>query len=612
MKLESHQMSLKTLIANALYGFSVPDFQRNYSWTAAQIDQFWEDLVNLADERFEDHFLGPIVLLQNDAGRKQLIDGQQRITSLILLASILRDSLVENFGDPEDNIEGHRILVSAKLNSLLLLGDYTKPFLQSNYQIRDIFKNYILLHPNFEGRKRFMDRPDVMGKPEKRAAKQLILAHIQITKCYTTWLDAFPKNDEFKIEKIKKLIDSLLSRLQFLSIEVGDEQDAFTIFETLNDRGLKLSPSDLLKSYLLRKVMEQSPQTNREDIIKIWEKISTNLEEYDVSSFLRHYLLTVHNYPVQKKLIFNLIKREVEVENRLDDTFAKKQLDKLQIASHNYAQLLCNSASSLENAEINRRLAMLNMIGDTHRIFLLKIMQLGFTEPELLYAVKACEKFLFRSVICQVNAQVMEGILRVRAHSIEANNVASLKSACDQLVKESPEDELFAASLRSKTTRDTSLQAYAMRSICFGITGNDVTTDKYVVSVEHIAPQKPSNPMWFTKVAPEDSDNDLPMYEDYIYRWGNITILEQKLNASVGNEEWNIKKNGKLKKNGIDRFQGYKDSSIAMIKDLLSMEDWTSQDIDRRTEWFVRQALDYWTKQSLDAPPARLIRFPKS
>jgi uncharacterized protein with ParB-like and HNH nuclease domain len=86
MKLNAQQISLSGINAKALTGFSVPDFQRNYSWTDVEIRQFWQDVEAVLEGQNADHFLGPIVVLESASGRT-LIDGQQRITTLAILAS---------------------------------------------------------------------------------------------------------------------------------------------------------------------------------------------------------------------------------------------------------------------------------------------------------------------------------------------------------------------------------------------------------------------------------------------------------------------------------------------------------------------------------------------
>jgi hypothetical protein len=156
------------------------------------------------------------------------------------------------------------------------------------------------------------------------------------------------------------------------------------------------------------------------------------------------------------------------------------------------------------------------------------------------------------------------------------------------------------------------MQAYVMRSLCYGITGSDVTTSRYEVSVEHIAPQNPlpeSAEDWYANVAPAESVEDGLSYEDYVYRWGNITILEKKLNSSVGQNVWMIKREGKPGAEANKKFQGYRASNLEVTKHLLNLESWNSEEINRRGEWIASQALIYWKRELPKGGPNRISAY---
>jgi hypothetical protein len=151
-----------------------------------------------------------------------------------------------------------------------------------------------------------------------------------------------------------------------------------------------------------------------------------------------------------------------------------------------------------------------------------------------------------------------------------------------------------------------------MRSLCYGITGSDVTTSRYEVSVEHIAPQNPlpeSALEWYEQVAALETVGDGPSYDDYVYRWGNITILEKKLNSSVGQNVWMIKREGKPGSETISKYKGYRASNIEVTKHLLNIEGWNADQIDRRSEWIASQALIYWKRELPKAGPNQISGY---
>jgi hypothetical protein len=392
------------------------------------------------------------------------------------------------------------------------------------------------------------------------------------------------------------LVDALKEKVQFLTIEVENEDDAFTIFETLNERGLKLSPADLIKSYILRMVLEENSKANRDEIVGVWDEIMESLGDYDLTNFLRHYLLVVHDEPIQKKVIFPKIKSEIEpTEKAVKPVSARKKLDDIRTAAFGYAQLLADGSVNIENQTIEVSLKKLNMFSDNHRIFLLKVLLSNFDNPDdLLFAIRSVEKLIFRWIICGENAQVLENHLQTAAHKIKNKDRDSFEQACQYLVSASPSDETFRQALLTKSFRDSKLQAYALRTLNLGITGSEVITERREVSVEHIAPQKPADETWYAKVAkielePNDPE-ETPTYENYVNKWGNLTILERKLNSTVQNNVW------ELKKEGVGKKDGYRKSNIATTLELLEISDWNQEVIDARTVWFADCALVLWGK----------------
>lgn len=602
MKLTANQLTLAGINERAVLGFEVPDFQRNYSWMDPEIKQFWIDLKAVLDGQSRDHFFGPIVVLETDRGRTPLVDGQQRITTLLILASVVRDFLIDELNNPYLEKNGSTFFISQNFTKILFLNDLTTSRIQSNYQIAKIFEEYVIKNPNTSERKHFSTIPSNLNKQEKRVSKNVESAQMLLKKSFIDWIDNYPSVDSKK-EAIQDLAETISNRIQFLYIEVGNEEDAFNIFETLNDRGLKLSAGDLIKSFLLRRITEQNSAIARDEIIEKWEKIPANLEDYDISSFLRHFLLTQQDIPIQKKRIFGILKIDVEEQSRQDPQSAKKKLDEIAGSSFHYGRLLGVESISEDNSEIQRRLGLLTMVGDSYRVFLLRVLQLGYIEEDLLLAIRSVEKIAFRWAICGENAQELETKLQKLAHKLVSNSPETLRAVCLEMIGGAPSDEIFSSAFITKSSRDTKMQAYVMRSLCFGITGSDVITERREVSVEHIAPQKPRGTFWFDSVAPLEGGTEDRLYDDYVYKWGNITILERKLNSTVRDGDWNLKKNG----NGTKL--SYKDSNIEVTKHLIDAVTWTSESIDHRTHWVAEQALIYWKKELPSSALANLQRY---
>ena len=121
MKLQADQINVGALITKTPRGLAVPDFQRNYSWQEEQLQAFWEDLIALsADPQNGEHFFGPIVLLNGKNGRDQIIDGQQRLTTLVVLLKAVEKNLSKNAQQKQaEKLDA--ILVKEKKDLIFLL-----------------------------------------------------------------------------------------------------------------------------------------------------------------------------------------------------------------------------------------------------------------------------------------------------------------------------------------------------------------------------------------------------------------------------------------------------------------------------------------------------------
>jgi hypothetical protein len=311
---------------------------------------------------------------------------------------------------------------------------------------------------------------------------------------------------------------------------------------------------------------------------------------------LRHYLLTIHPESIQKKVIFPKIKKEIEpTEKGVKPVSARKKLDDIRTAALAYAQLLADGTATIDKDIIEVSLKKLNMISDNHRIFLLKVLLSNFDGPEdLLFAIRSVEKLIFRWIVCGENAQVLENHLQTAAHKIINKDRDSFQRACLYLISACPSDEMFRQAILTKSFRDSKLQAYALRTLNLGLTGSEVITDRREVSVEHIAPQKPADETWYKKIAKKELEaedtEETPTYENFVNKWGNLTILERKLNSMVQNNLW------QLKVEGLPNKPGYKKSNIATTTEILEISDWTRDVIDARTVWFADCALVLWSK----------------
>ena len=249
---DAKDKSLRELLSNNQY--SIDFYQREYKWLTKQVDELVDDLtsrfLNAYDEshvradvaEYPAYFLGSVVLSKKNA-EMFIVDGQQRLTTVTLLLIYLRNLQIFETGNEDPNLQ-----------ALILSIQYGK-------------QNFNL---NIE------DRNEVIGKlfrNESVSDEVSDTSAANIVSRYQDIEDRFPA--ECKGAALPFFLDWLIERVQFVEISAYSDEDAYTIFETMNDRGLSLSPADMLKGYLLSSIRDRD---GRERAELLWQKHVPSLE----------------------------------------------------------------------------------------------------------------------------------------------------------------------------------------------------------------------------------------------------------------------------------------------------------------------------------------------
>lgn len=233
--------------------YVVDYFQREYRWERKHVEQLIDDLTtrflsNYKEthsrkdvQNYERYYLGPIVVSIKKDGRS-IIDGQQRLTTLTLLLIYL-NNLQKN---REDNVNVTDLIFSEKYG-------------EKSFNL-DVFERRECIDALYNG----LDY-DPTGKGESVQ---------NIVERYRDIEELFP--DELKGKALPYFIDWLIDNVIFVEIVTYSDDDAYTIFETMNDRGLNLTPSEMLKGYIISNL---SNDAQKQEVDKIWRKTITKLRE---------------------------------------------------------------------------------------------------------------------------------------------------------------------------------------------------------------------------------------------------------------------------------------------------------------------------------------------
>ena len=375
-------------------------------------------------------------------------------------------------------------------------------------------------------------------------------------------------SEDEKKQKIYELLGALQNAFEVLTITVYTLADAYTLFETLNDRGLRLTPSDLLKSVTLKHIdFNAAASFTFDQALDLWDGAVDAIGDYPFTSFLRHYLLTKQNGPVQARKIFTEFTKIIDSYGA---NGAQKNLKEISQAASIYAQIL-NVKSQTGNEKLDNLYKRMNLIGESHRIFLLKLELLGFNDELKIKAAQAVECLMFRWVLTGGNAQTLETKFQNAAHALgDQNEAAVLDSVIGQLLSDLPSDEKVLLAMQDEAS--PTFQFYVLKRINFALTHAELVWPQEKINVEHLAPKKPKEGSdWLDVVAPYmQADSNEDAYSDFVGKWGNLTLLEFEINKSIKNEVWPIKVAGINEKT-----KGLKDSQIKLTKDCVTQ--WSGQ-----------------------------------
>jgi hypothetical protein len=574
MELTAEQFSLSSLLGGG-NKLRIPEYQRNYAWDATNIDQYLEDLLSVVESK-EDHFFGPIVLLDEGAQQYSVIDGQQRLTTTVMLLCLIRDQL-HDMENPNHRIGDTELPLKTLVDQMLKLNNFIDYRFTANHQIRDIFHSYILIDPGVV-RKELTRNGKGLEPKQKEATKALRSAYFRLHEGLRGLMQDNNANEDQLKQFLFELINALKDSLKVLRITVPDENDAYVLFETLNDRGVRLSASDLLKSYTLRE-SKGLTDVAVEDVISQWDTAVEHLGSYPFEKFLRHYLLSAQDKEkVQNKKIFAMFKA------RIAERGAIQNLEEIAEASYVYA-MLWNKGIETADPELNATLDRINLFSDTHRVFLLPVLGGKFSDEALRFAARATEMLAFRWTLRGGNAQVLENIYqryagRVRTEALP-DKTGALLEILENLMAEAPGDEEIRNEIISSAPKKNLLE-YVLTRVEGALTGDLLRWTKQGTWPEPLAPKSPSKDSdWYDVIAPEKVSGDEKSYEDYVQMWGNQTLVEFELDGSLRHTSWAKKVEGNLDHKGL------KHSELIMNKDVVSLSEWSRDAILRRTEWMA-------------------------
>ncbi|HBD9158638.1 TPA: DUF262 domain-containing protein, partial [Campylobacter jejuni] len=318
-------LNTETLTLNDLFGkdrtYSVPKYQRNYSWSEDQWEDLWCDIEDLEKSNYP-HFMGSIVLQETkDAKNIDIIDGQQRLTTLSIFMSAIIfyiDNLVKKDKDKTDNEKRKEIFNKKYLGYESSTTLKIVPKLTLNNTNNNFFTHYII-------NQNIPDKPTLADEDN---------SNYLLYKAF----NFFQKKIKEKFQEedgkiIAEYVEMIGEQLKFIVIIVQNELDAYVLFQTLNARGVELTAADLLKNYFLNLLKNEPEILNQANLM--WENINNKISTEKIPDFLRSVINSQIDL-VTKNRLFKEVKKNIKTSEEAFNFISKlHKLSSLYLALQN-------------------------------------------------------------------------------------------------------------------------------------------------------------------------------------------------------------------------------------------------------------------------------------
>ncbi|MCM3118794.1 DUF262 domain-containing HNH endonuclease family protein [Neobacillus sp. MER 74] len=536
--IEVNKQSVKQLLETGKVNkFIIPEYQRPYAWSDEQIQTLFDDLVEYTENDNEStYFLGTIVSYENENNEQEIIDGQQRITSLFLLLRALYSKL--NSMTETKEVKNFKRQIESALweqDELTAEVDYEKTLIESRVM-------------GDEGNKTFANIL-ISGTIEEGAKDNYSLNY----KLFTELIEKYASNEP---ELFFWFIRNVLNKAILLPITADSQDTALTIFSTLNDRGLALSDADIFKA----KIYNYLDTKGKAVFIEQWQQLddaATNANE-SIQKLFYYYMFYLRALENDRNTTTPGI-RKYYSRNNFEQLYKKDVMNNLNTVLNLW--LVVNNRIEIEdedwskNIEIKKVLDGLSSYPNEFWKYPVVIYYLkyhgsqAFEELFLKFLKKLLAVLAARYIVTPTINAVKRGILNLNSEIIRSPMPTFDFAAVD-------EQELkgkIKTAHRNTVRMILKILAYQSQE--------ELLPEKW--EIEHILPQK-----WQSSYFPSNSDGEVKELVEHI---GNKIPFEKKLNI--------IASNGYFKK----KQESYKKSKVQILLDLSNQHnDWGLNEIRER------------------------------
>lgn len=537
------------------YWLSVPSNQREYSWTEKHVTTLFQDFGRAISEEASEYFLGTIVVIPRASEQLEVVDGQQRLATTAILLCAIRNYLQEK--DP--------IIAESITNGFLTDIDRIQrqriPKLKLNDDDNEFFRGMIVA-----------DRQESQPSPAAPSHELIKEAFKIADKHVRNIVSQFDEKDHGDI--LNRWIDFVEHRAQVILLKVPSDANAYKMFETLNDRGLKTSQADLVKNYLFGQSGDRLKEAQQK-----WARIRGALESLDENditvTFLRQALIAMRGHLKENEVYEEVQRNARGPQTSIQFLTVLENLGSIYTAIFNPEHEKWNSYPEA----MRRGIETLNLLNiKTFRPLMLAVAN-GFDKNE---AAKAYKLLISLGVRLMIASNTSRGSVEVplanSAKLVFAKEIKNTNELKKKIMNVIPQDEQFRKAFEVATVSKISLARYYLRSIELTAKGEQDPSfvpnqDAAIINLEHILPEHPAD-NW-----PDWEEEDI---RAYFKRIGNLALLRATHNSDLKNS--NFKEKSKV----------YQKSPYVLTKQISEVQSWTQDSISMRQKTLASLAVNTW------------------
>jgi uncharacterized protein with ParB-like and HNH nuclease domain len=533
--------------------YIVPSYQRPYSWDKSNTEQLIDDIYNSFCQENEEYFIGTLICVHKGNYTYEIVDGQQRLTTLSLIFAKMKDLISEN-KRAKENLQ----------KRVLPIDDFSdkpqEPRLKVRSKEYDLYYNYIL-----QGDSRFL--------PDSPTSTQKLF--IENFKTIEEYLLSKSDDEVFLCNLAKYILESVY----VVFVQTDNFTSSFRLFNVLNTRGMPLASSDLIKNSLFE--MAEYAGEGYEKVEEYWDRIEDTIGVENMDKFLM--INRISQKTDKDRVVRNLVDEYADIlKNTYSNKAIKFTIDLLKSAE-NYQKIrdldfddmilykIFSSLSRLSEEWISPVLALINRMDKDKSITkkqfkeFIQTFEKCYMHGWFKKQIRGKREIICFSALVSINTQntFQEIINILKDH---ADNVGFISSLDDNIYDPSPSRINFLKAVLLRIDQEMQDD-----SVCKTYHGR--------ITIEHVLPQRSLNEYWRTRFTPE-------AHTEWLHKLGNLALISGVKNSEAQNSSFDKKKEVYEKNN--------QKVSFDLTKGLCDYSEWNIPSIIERHKLLVNMAKNIW------------------